>query len=551
MSYCLNPACPNPENLLDTELCQACGSKLLLRDRYRVIQELGRGGFGATFLAKDESLPGSPYCVIKQLRPAVSSPNVLQMARDLFRREAKTLGKIGNHPQVPRLLDYFEANQEFYLVQEYISGSTLQQEVKKNGPFTEAGVKQFLSEVLPMLQYIHSNQVIHRDIKPANLIRRTQDKKLVLIDFGAVKDKVSPTRANASEQTALTAYAIGTPGYAPPEQMSMRPVYASDIYAVGVTCVYLLTGKSPKDLDYDPTTGEMLWNNHVHVSEHFATVLHKMLEMSVRHRYQSANEVLRALDLEPYLDSLAQSMVKPVRPSRGDGSTPSGDLSGNLLPSSPSARMAAAIRARQQKATGMDSSGMTGGSIARRGVPRAPMTTIERSRTSSPSNHNQGNSNNNNSGGNDNSAGNSKPKLSAEEVILAYTKGRRDFTFHDLSSLNLGRANLTGANFHQARLHKTNLQGANLFNSDFGRAGLSQAQLKDANLARAYLSHADLQGADLRGADLSYAYLSNANLRGANLCGANLTGAKITDAQLAQARTNWGTIHPSGKRGIW
>jgi len=538
MSYCLNPACPNPENLLDTELCQACGSKLLLRDRYRVIQELGHGGFGATFLAKDESLPGSPYCVIKQLRPAVSSPNVLQMARDLFRREAKTLGKIGNHPQVPRLLDYFEANQEFYLVQEYISGSTLQQEVKKNGPFTEAGVKQFLSEVLPMLQYIHSNQVIHRDIKPANLIRRTQDKKLVLIDFGAVKDKVNPTRANASEQTALTAYAIGTPGYAPPEQMSMRPVYASDIYALGVTCVYLLTGKSPKDLDYDPTTGEMMWDRHVHVSEHFATVLHKMLDMSVRHRYQSANEVLRALDLEPYLDSLAQSMVKPVRPSRGDNSTPSGDLSGNLFPSSPSARMAAAIRARQQKATGMDSTGMTGGS-ARRGVPRAAMSTLERSRIPTPPPNGE------------NSAGNSKPKLTAEDLVLAYAKGRRDFTFHDLSALNLAKANLTGANFHQARLHKVNLQGANLFNSDFGRAGLSQAHLKDANLARAYLSHADLQGADLRGADLSYAYLSNANLRGANLCGANLTGAKITDAQLAQARTNWNTTHPSGKRGIW
>ncbi|MBD1912510.1 MULTISPECIES: serine/threonine-protein kinase [unclassified Leptolyngbya] len=542
MSYCLNPACPNPENLLDTELCQACGSKLLLRDRYRVLQELGRGGFGATFLAKDESLPGSPYCVIKQLRPAVSSPNVLQMARDLFRREAKTLGKIGNHPQVPRLLDYFESNQEFYLVQEYISGSTLQQEVKKNGPFSEAGVKQFLSEVLPMLQYIHSSQVIHRDIKPANLIRRSQDKKLVLIDFGAVKDKVSPTRANASEQTALTAYAIGTPGYAPPEQMSMRPVYASDIYAVGVTCVYLLTGKSPKDLDYDPTTGELMWNRHVHVSEHFATVLHKMLEMSVRHRYQNANEVLRALDLEPYLDSLAQSMVKPAARSnslRNDSAPSSGDLSGSLFPSSPSARMAAAIRARQQK-NGMDSTGMTGGSI-RRGpaaTPRVTTTTLERRNSIPPNNG-------------DNSSGNSKPKLTAEDVVLAYTKGRRDFTFHDLSSLNLARATLTGANFHQARLHKINLQGANLFNSDFGRAGLSHAQLKDSNLARAYLSHADLQNADLRGADLSYAYLSNANLRGANLCGANLTGAKITDAQLAQARTNWGTTHPSGKRGIW
>jgi serine/threonine-protein kinase len=544
MSYCLNPACPNPENLLDTELCQACGSKLLLRDRYRVLQELGKGGFGATFLSKDESLPGSPYCVIKQLRPAVSSPHVLQMARDLFRREAKTLGKIGNHPQVPRLLDYFEVNQEFFLVQEFISGFTLQQEVKKNGPFTEAGVKQFLSEVLPMLQYIHSSQVIHRDIKPANLIRRTQDKKLVLIDFGAVKDKVSPTRANASEQTALTAYAIGTPGYAPPEQMAMRPVYASDIYALGITCVYLLTGKSPKDMDYDPNNGEMLWEQNVHTSEHFASVLQKMLDVSVRHRYQNAAEVLRALDLEPYLDSLAQSMVKPVRPTRDDNSTPSGDLSGSLFPSTPSARMAAAIRARQAKGTGMDSGGMTGGSsMRRRGLrPTTTMTTVERSRPAPPPN---------NGSGGENSAGNSKGKLTADEVTSSYTKGRRDFTFHDLSNLGLQKATLSGANFHQARLHKVNLQGANLFNADFGRAGLSQASLRNANLARAYLSHADLQGADLRGADLSYAYLSNANLRGANLCGADLTGAKITDKQMAQARTNWATVHPSGKRGIW
>jgi len=543
MSYCLNPACPHPENLTHTELCQACGSKLLLRDRYRVVQSLGQGGFGATFLANDESLPGNPYCVIKQLRPVVSSPHVLQMARELFRREAKTLGKIGNHPQVPRLLDYFEASQEFYLVQEFISGSTLQQEVKQCGPFSEAGVKQFLSEVLPMMQYVHAQQVIHRDIKPANLIRRSQDKKLVLIDFGAVKDQVSPIRAGATEQTALTAYAIGTPGYAPPEQMAMRPVYASDIYALGVTCVYLLTGKSPKDLDYDSTTGEVLWREQVHVSDHFATVLKKMLEVSVRHRYQTAGEVLRALDLEPYLDSLAQNMSKPVRASRADGlanGTPSDDLSGSLFPSSPSARMAAAIRARQSK-SGMDSSGLPLSGGNRRVVTKKPvsMTSIENSKG--------GGANTGNTGGTPSGT----PKLSVDELLSAYAKGKRDFTSRDLSSLSLAKVTLAGANFHQSKLHKVNLQGANLFNSDFGRASLSQALLKNANLARAYLSHADLQGADLRGADLSYAYLSNANLRGANLCGADLTGAKLADDQLAMAKTNWATVHPSGKRGFW
>ena len=553
MSYCLNPACTNPENLANTELCQACGSKLLLRDRYRVVQALGQGGFGATFLSKDESLPGTPYCVIKQLRPAATSPHVMQMARDLFQREAKTLGKIGNHPQVPRLLDYFEANQEFYLVQEYISGSTLQQEVKRSGPFSEAGVKQFLSEVLPMLQYIHNQQVIHRDIKPANLIRRSQDKKLVLIDFGAVKDQVNPERAGASEQTALTAYAIGTPGYAPPEQMAMRPVYASDIYALGVTCLYLLTGRSPKDMDYDPATGEIMWREQVHISDHFAEVLQKMLEVSVRHRYQNAVDVLRALDLEPYLDSLAQSMVsQPNRTTAARRTFSESDKSdkgdSTTSPSSPSARLAAAIRARHAN---KPSSGNGNGayhseatSIQAGSPRRRVMATKPTSASTAIANQSKITTETHTSSGN-------TIRLTADELLLAYAKGKRDFTCQDFSQLNLTKVDLSSANFHQSKLHKTNFNNANLFNADFGRASLNQAVLKNANLARAYLNHADLAGADLRGADLSYAYLSNANLRGANLCGADLTGAKVSDEQLSMARTNWATIHPNGKRGLW
>lgn len=536
MSYCLNPACPNPENPDHVDLCQACGSKLILRDRYRVMQPLGQGGFGATFLAIDQLLPGEPSCVIKQLRPTATAPHVFQMARELFEREAKTLGKIGNHPQVPRLLDYFEDHQQFYLVQEYVSGETLQREVKQHGPFSEEGVKQFLSEILPVLQYIHSQQVIHRDIKPANLIRRNQDRKLVLIDFGAVKNQVNQSQANSSDQTALTAYAIGTPGFAPPEQMAMRPVYASDIYALGVTCIYLLTGKSPKDLDYNPSTGEMLWHRHVHLSEHFSDVLRKMLEVSVRHRYQSANEVLRALDLEPYLDSLAQGMVSkpsgispPPHTSRfAPVSGGSGRSGGSSVPSV--ARAAMAIRARRTRLEGTDfQSGMTSN---RFGPVQPHQSTVQ-------------------SGGSGSKPPKVPRKLDALEVQTAYAKGRRDFAQQNLGLLNLQKANLSGSIFHQAKLNKTNLQGANLFNADFGRAILTHAILREANLARAYLSYADLEGADLRGADLSYAYLSNANLRGANLCGANLTGAKITEEQLALAKTNWMTVRPSGKRGLW
>lgn len=525
MSYCINLDCPKPKNPPRVTHCQACGAPLRLRDRYRALRALGRGGFGATFLARDESLPGHPPCVIKQLRPSADAPHVLEMARDLFQREAKILGKIGNHPHLPRLLDYFETNQEFFLVQEFINGNTLQQEVKKGGPFSEAGVKQFLSESLPIIQYVHDSKVIHRDIKPANLIRRDEDKKLVLIDFGAVKDKVNPTQAENSDQTALTAYAIGTPGYAPPEQMAMRPVYASDLYAVGVTCIYLLTGKPPKDLDYDPTTGEMLWRNLVDVSDHFAGVLQKMLEISVRHRYQSVEPILRDLDLEPYMESLAQNMAFPTQgaPDTG-GRSSSGSVAREPGSSSNSrtSRMAAAIRARRERSTRSNSS--PGQGRGKAGQNRDRMSSGQRS-------------------------GNSG-KLTADNLKLSYAKGRRDFSMQSLNSADLQKTTLAGGNFTQSKLQKANFQNTDLNGANFGRADLTQASFRGANLGRAYFSNANLQGADLRGANVSYATLSNANLRGANLCGADLTGARVTEDQLAMARTNWSTIYPNGKRGL-
>ena len=179
MALCVNPDCKNTDNPAGSETCKSCGEQLLLNGRYEIVRSLGQGGFGATFLARNTPLPGKPYCVIKQLRPNSTAPNVLRMARDLFKREAATLGKIGSHPQIPTLMDYFEDTTEFYLVQEFIKGLTLHQEVKRQGPFSEAGVKQLLSELMPMMEYLHNNQVIHRDIKPANIIRRAQDRKLL------------------------------------------------------------------------------------------------------------------------------------------------------------------------------------------------------------------------------------------------------------------------------------------------------------------------------------------------------------------------------------
>ena len=532
MSYCLNPTCSRPENPDAAQLCQSCGVQLSrLRDRYRIIKALAHGGFGATFVAQDEGLPGEPTCVIKQLRPSVNTPEVFQMARELFEREAKTLGKVGSHPQVPRLLDYFEDKHQFYLVQEYVSGWTLQQEVKRSGQLSEAGVKQFLSEMMPILQYIHGQQVIHRDIKPANLIRRSQDCKLVLIDFGAVKDKVSATAASQSEQTALTSYAVGTTGFAPPEQLAMRPVYASDIYAVGVTCIYLLTGKSPRDLNYNPLTGEMLWQQHVQVSDHFGAVMKKMLEASVRHRYQSADEVLKALEIEPYMESLARGMVAAqVSSTKAPISPPAPTSSPSHSSYKPNyAEMAEAIRARRAKLAGND---MQSGTTSQQSMT-AKQTKFGTLKTQGSTVRQP-----------------KVQKLDTGSLLTAYAKGRRDFALQDLSLLDLQQADLSSTNFHSCRLDRANLQGASLSDSDFSRASLNRANLKQSNLCKAYLSHADLEGADLRGADLSYAYLINANLRGANLCGAILTGAKLSEEQLALAKMNWMTVRPSGKRSL-
>jgi serine/threonine-protein kinase len=534
MSYCINPDCPKPKNPPTAKQCQACGGPLLLRERYRIIRALGRGGFGATFLARDESLPGKPACVIKQLRPSSDAAHILDMARDLFQREAKILGKIGNHPQLPRLLDYFESGQEFFLVQEFISGATLQQEVKRGGPFTEAGVKQFLSEILPMVQYVHDNHVIHRDIKPANIIRREQDKKLVLIDFGAVKDKVNTTQASNSDQTALTAYAIGTPGYAPPEQMALRPVYASDIYALGVTCIYLLSGKAPKDLNYDPTTGEIMWREQVQVSDHFASVLAKMLEISVRHRYQSIDAIHRDLDLEPYMESLAKNLAFPISmdstPSGGKQNGPNsgpGQRTGGTSKSneSPTARMAAAIRARRERA-----SSRSGPHTNNAGYGYS--TSALSNSNGQPKRSNQAAS------------------LTANEVTRQYTKGRRDFSLQTFKELNLQRLSLVGISFNQSKLPKANFQGSDLSSANFSQANLHQASMRNAKLVKSYFNAANLEGADLRGANLREAHLVNANLKGANLCGADLSGAQVSDEQLTEARTNWSTVYPNGKRGM-
>lgn len=293
--------------LMNTKLGQLCGSKILFRQRYAILRILGRGGFGVTFLARNVTLPGHPLCVIKQLCPKVSSPRSWQRAKERFEKEAKTLGQLGNHSQIPMLLDYFEMDSDFFLVQEYVRGSTLTREVRRKGALSETAVKQFLQEILPVLQYVHKNHVIHRDIKPHNLLRCDDDGRLVLIDFGAVREELAKA-GELRDKTATTNF-VGTMGFAPPEQFSLRPVYSSDIYALGVTCLYLLSGKAPLEFDYDPRTSEICWQKQLTVSEHFTQILNKMLKVSIKERFKSASEVMTALGMEVNASNLADCLT--------------------------------------------------------------------------------------------------------------------------------------------------------------------------------------------------------------------------------------------------
>lgn len=541
MSYCLNPSCPKPVNHPKAKLCKACGSKLLLRDRYHLVKGLGKGGFGATFLAADLSLPGKPLCVIKQLRPNTDNPNFLSMARELFEREAKTLGRVGHHPQIPRLLDYFEAKQQFYLVQEFVKGNNLQQEVKKFGIFDEAKARQVMKEVLIILRDIHVQKVIHRDIKPANIIRREIDNKLVLIDFGVVKNQVNTIAAGNSNQTAFTAFAVGTPGFAPPEQLAMRPVYASDVYALGVTCMYLMTGKAPKNMDCDPITGEIDWFKYIKVSDTFAEILTTMLEVSVKNRFKTAEEALQALDLENHVDSLSESMLSYPNTTNNppsSGHRRSGSSSRRTMfsvPGQPDNRASRRASSRSYKTT------VHGNSSNSRYQPRTSRnvsrkTLIGRGSTQFTNQPVEP----------------QKPvKIDAEAILKDYSTGRRDFGLKDMSMQSLPKADLSATKFHDSRLIKVDLQGADLNSNNFHNCDMRQAMLRNANLNRAIFSSVNLEGSDLRGADLSHAHFKNTQLKGVNLCGANLSHTNLTKEQLAEVKTNWLTILPNGRRGFW
>ncbi|AFY47567.1 serine/threonine protein kinase [Nostoc sp. PCC 7524] len=267
----------------------------LLGQRYQVVELLGKGGFGHTYIALDTHRPGNPACVVKHLKPATSDPEFLPIARRLFNREAETLEKLGNHDQIPRLLAYLEENEEFYLVQELIAGQPLSSEMLPGAKWSEEQVTQLLQEILPILVFIHSNGVIHRDLKPDNLIRRASDNKIVLVDFGAVK-QIKSYSLMTTEQLKNDTVPLGTPGYMPSEQVQGRPRPCSDIYALGMIAIQSVTGLIPQQLAEDPVTGEILWQHHAQISEQLADFLSKMVRHYFKYRYQSATDALKALN---------------------------------------------------------------------------------------------------------------------------------------------------------------------------------------------------------------------------------------------------------------
>ena len=302
MSYCLNPNCPHPQNPKANKFCQSCGAKLLLAERYRAIKLIGEGGFGRTLLAEDEYKPSKPWCVIKQFYP--QGQNNARKAAELFHQEAQRLEELGKHPQIPELFAHFEQGDRLYIVQEFIDGQDLAQELAEKGAFQESQIESILSDLLPVLQFIHAGEVIHRDIKPENIIRRRSDDRLVLVDFGAAK------YGNAAV-LAKTGTTIGSAGYAAPEQAFGKAVFASDIYSLGVTCIHLLTQMEPFDL-YDPSESTFVWRHYLinnPLSNKLAGILDKMTQSAVKQRYQSALEVMQDLlkSETPTLGSASQN----------------------------------------------------------------------------------------------------------------------------------------------------------------------------------------------------------------------------------------------------
>ncbi|MEH2248854.1 serine/threonine-protein kinase [Nostoc sp.] len=338
--YCTRPRCPRPQNYfadldditmlktMQQKYCITCGMPLMLDGRYVPMKLLGRGGFGAAFLARDRRIPGMRQCVVKQFQPVGNLTSTqLQQAQLMFEREAEVLAQLGNdHEQIPDLFAFFpvivnslqpgQQDQFFYLVQEYINGQNLEEELVQNGKFSEQQVLEVLQEILKVLKFVHDRGIIHRDIKLSNIMRR-RDGKLFLLDFGAVKQVTNAALGSAASSTGI--YSMG---FAPPEQMAGGQVFPStDLYALAVTLITLLTNQEAVQL-FDAYNNQWKWRSQVSVNPRLADILDKMLLPAANQRFQSAQEVLDALNLQPLAPTQLNSPSATLPPQLPKGSSP-------------------------------------------------------------------------------------------------------------------------------------------------------------------------------------------------------------------------------------
>ncbi|MGL5836041.1 MAG: protein kinase domain-containing protein [Waterburya sp.] len=297
---CLNPLCDRPLNQDNSKFCHNCRTLIaLLRNQYRPIRFLGSGGFGRTFLAENID-KFNEQCVIKQLVPQVQGTWATQKAKELFEQEAKKLQKLGEHPQIPSLTAYFEQDNYWYIVQQFVEGQTLYQELEQKGVFAEEQIRKVLQELLEILKFIHQSPVIHRDLKPENVMRRHSDRKLVLIDFGIAKE-LAQTTLNPKSKNALGT-SIGSFGYSPLEQLQGGEAYpASDLYSLGTICFHLLSGIHPFQLWQEYGYGWTAdWQKQIKtpISQSLVRILTKLLQKDYQQRYQNVEQVLADLNLK-------------------------------------------------------------------------------------------------------------------------------------------------------------------------------------------------------------------------------------------------------------
>ncbi|MDJ0775313.1 MAG: serine/threonine-protein kinase [Mastigocoleus sp. MO_167.B18] len=312
--YCTRPGCPRPKNYfsdlenysilrtVQQKYCTTCGMPLILAGRYLPEKLLGKGGFGTAFLAIDRYTPGMRRCVVKQFQPTGNlSQTQMQLAQDLFEREAIVLEELGNqHEQIPALFAYFpllvenlnhQEEQFFYLVQEYIDGQTIEEELVNKGRFTQFEIVDILRDILNILQFVHKKNIIHRDIKPSNIMRH-RNGKLFLLDFGAVKQVTNNPIGSNRSSTGI--YSLG---FSPPEQISGGQVFpCTDLYALAVTAITLLTGEQEVNKLFDARSNQIEWRSRVQVNSNLGDILDRMLIAAANQRFGTATEVLEALN---------------------------------------------------------------------------------------------------------------------------------------------------------------------------------------------------------------------------------------------------------------